>query len=130
LDVIAQVGNVWKLKKSNYILMVQLIHVQLWIATKNLFPTSNPWIHQIWNESTYEIGDTIIFNIDVATPPKFDLVFSINEEKLKQTKKMKQGMDVYEFVKVKESNGEKLNLMAEYYLDGKKWITFKRSIEP
>lgn len=88
-----------------------------------------PWIHQIWNESIYEVGDTILFYIDVSKPPNFDLILTINGKEIKNQKKMRQGMSVYEFSRIKEMDNEKLQMKVVYYLDGIKWITFKRSID-
>jgi hypothetical protein len=87
-----------------------------------------PWIHLVWNKEQYVKGDEILLSVDLAVPPNFEVILTINGIELTQRNIIAQGLSVFEFNHTMSNEIEYINLKALFKLKGEKWTTFKKTI--
>lgn len=97
------------------------------------------WIHFIHDTpgpNDYVIGDTMSISIDMATPPMLEsrLYVEHNGNKINLSKDSKYrhfesstGDTTYIYKAIASKQREEINFIGVYYLNGEKWVTFKRN---
>lgn len=84
-----------------------------------------PWVHIIWNKSDYFCGDSLVVEVDLASPPLLDVEFSLEDDQgiIEFSKKP------YVYRRLINSDLKYLRLKAEFRLNGEKWATIRRRID-